>query len=225
VLLAGGGWSDRRSLLPLAPSLHAGGYGVLAFDYREHGLSDGSGRGTSFGWRESRDVEAAARFLKTERDAARVAAVGYSIGGAAAILAAADDPGIDAVVASTPGTTLRDLLATVPETRDVPAWQRELVVRVLLLRIGAPLRSVVSGEIGPLYAVDRLAPRPLLLLHGRDDPINAVADAQRLLARARPPRQLLIVGGAGHLDVLDDPHSEAQQQILRFLDTRFCPGN
>jgi pimeloyl-ACP methyl ester carboxylesterase len=145
------------------------------------------------------------------------------MGGSAAILAAAEDASIDAVVASTPGTTLRDLLATVPETRDVPAWQRELVARVLLLRIGAPLRSVVSGEVGPLYAVAKIAPRPLLLLHGRDDDVNAVADARRLMERAGPPRQLLIVGGAGHLDVFDDAQREVPKQIVTFLEARFCP--
>jgi alpha-beta hydrolase superfamily lysophospholipase len=225
VVLAGGGWSDRRSLVALAPPLHGAGYSILAFDYRERGQSDGAGRGASYGLRESRDVAGAARFARA-RGAARVAVIGYSMGGTAAIFAAAQDDGtIDAVVASTPGTTLGDLLATSPYTREGPAWLRRAVARLLVWRIGAPLEGGTSAEaIGPLAVIGGVAPRPLLLLHGSDDPHNAVADAERLYAAAGEPKQLVIVGGAGHLDVLDAPQGEAQQRIVAFLDRVFCPA-
>jgi alpha-beta hydrolase superfamily lysophospholipase len=223
VVLAGGGWSDRRSLIALAPLLHRAGYATLAFDYRERGASDGTGLGASYGWRESADVSAAVRFLKDERHYERVAVIGYSMGGTAAILAAAADPRIDAVVASTPGTTLPDLLATLPETADTPIWMRGLIARVFLLRIGAPLPAVRSLAVGPLYVVDRIAPRPLLLLHGSDDRVNSVADTQRLLARAGAPKELVVVAGAGHLDVLDERSGEVLRRILTFLDDALAP--
>jgi len=218
VVLAGGGWSDRRSLIALAPALQRAGYAVLAFDYRERGASDGTGLGASYGWRERADVSAAVRFLKDQRHYERVAVIGYSMGGTAAILAAADDPRVDAVVASTPGTTLPDLLATLPETAATPRWMRALIARVFLIRIGAPLGSLSSLEVGPLYAVGRIAPRPLLLLHGADDRVNSVADTQRLLARAGAPKELVVVAGAGHLDVLDERSGEVLRRILAFLD-------
>src|SRR5690606_26125252 len=122
-----------------------------------------------------------------------IAVVGFSLGGAAAILAAAEDPAIDVVVASSPGTTLRDLLATVPETAAAPALWRDLVARLVLLRIGLPLRDVASLEVGPLHVVERIAPRPLLIVQGRADPIASLEAARRLVARAGRPRRLVIV--------------------------------
>jgi pimeloyl-ACP methyl ester carboxylesterase len=215
VVLAGGGWSDRRSLLLLTPPLHQAGYAVLAFDYREHGQSDGGGRGVSYGLRESQDVRAAAAWLGRQ-GFARVAVVGYSLGGTAAILAAADDPQIAAVAAVTPGTTLLDLLGTLPFTSVAPPWFRALAARLLLLRIGAPLSAVTSLRVGPLYCVGRIAPRPLLLLQGRDDPVNSLAAARRLFDHAREPKQLVVVAGAGHLDVFGS--REAVHVLVTFLD-------
>jgi len=216
VVLAGGGWTDRRSLLGLAPPLREAGFAVLAFDYREHGASDGRGRGASLGWREHEDVSAAVAFAGAQ-GYDPIAVVGFSLGGAAAILAAAEDPAIDVVVASSPGTTLRDLLATVPETAAAPAWWRDLVARLVLLRIGLPLRDVASLEVGPLHVVERIAPRPLLIVQGRADPIASLEAARRLVARAGRPRRLVIVDGAAHLDVFDAAGGAVVREIVRFL--------
>jgi pimeloyl-ACP methyl ester carboxylesterase len=217
VVLAGGGWSDRRSLLPLAPALHAAGLPVLAFDYREHGRSDGSGRGSSYGLRESRDVRAAVDWLSA-RGVERIGVVGYSVGGAAAILAAADDPRVDAVVASTPGTTLDALFEGYRTRAGVPAWFGRLLARVLLLRAGAPAGDVLSLAVGPLSQVDRIAPRPLLVLVGADDPVNPIAEARRLFARAGEPKELVVVAGAAHLEVLDAAGGEAVEILVAFLE-------
>ena len=224
-VLAGGGWTDRRSLLALAPALHAAGLTVLAFDYREHGQSDGAGRGVSFGLRESGDVESAVRFVERERGTARTAVIGFSMGGAAAILAAGSaGSAIDAVVASSPGTTLADLLDTYPDARRTPAWLRGVVARILLWRIGAPPGSR-PDTVGPLAVIDRVAPRPLLLLHGQEDPVNSLADARRLFERAREPKQLVVVAGASHLDVLDDPGGEALRTIVEFAERSVCAAS
>jgi len=221
IVLAGGGWSDRRSILGLAPTLHQAGYTVLVFDYRDRGASDGSGRGASYGLRESKDVSAAVRFL-SEQGFEHIAVIGYSMGGTAAILAAAQDPRIDAVAAVTPGTTLLDLLTTAPETARAPSWLRTAIARIFLLRIGAPIDAVASLQVGPLYVVDRLAPRPLLVLQGQDDPVNSLADAERLMARAGAPKELVVVPGTAHLDVLDEPSGGVVRHILAFLDRAFA---
>jgi len=217
IVLAGGGWSDRRSILGLAPPLHQAGYTVLVFDYRDRGASDGSGRGASYGLRESKDVSAAVRFL-SKQGFERIAVIGYSMGGTAAILAAAQDPRIDAVAAVTPGTTLLDLLSTAPETARAPSWLRTAIARLFLLRVGAPLGAVASLRVGPLYVVDRLAPRPLLVLQGQDDALNSLADAERLMARAGAPKELVVVPGTAHLDVLDEPSGGVVRHILAFLE-------
>ena len=58
------------------------------FDVSEHGCSDGSGRGLSYGIRECRDVLAAAQYMRDVHGAQSVATIGTSVGGASVIMAA-----------------------------------------------------------------------------------------------------------------------------------------
>ena len=58
------------------------------------------------GVRESRDVEAAVRYLRDKRRMQHVAVIGCSQGGASVILAAAEDPEIEAIVKRLPDRPL-----------------------------------------------------------------------------------------------------------------------
>ena len=110
VVTVHGAGDDRRWFVRHLPIFHEAGYPVLLLDCREHGVSDGVGRGISFGIREHRDVSSAVAYLRRERGLARVAVIGTSQGGASVILAAASDPEIDAVIAENPFTSVVDLL-------------------------------------------------------------------------------------------------------------------
>ena len=53
-------------------------------------------------------------------------------------------------------------------------------------------------SVSPVSYVDRISPRPLLLVHGDRDETVDVSHARRLYAQAGEPRQLVIIEGAGH---------------------------
>ena len=99
ILLCHGIWTGRRECLPLALRFWAAGYNVLCFDFRAHGLS--GGRFTSVGHHETNDVLGAVEYLKQrpEVDPKRIGVVGFSMGAAAAIQAAARTTDIAALVA------------------------------------------------------------------------------------------------------------------------------
>ena len=99
VVMMHGAGSTRSSVLDHAVVLARHGYGVLLFDARGHGRSDG--RAMDFGWFGDSDVAAAVSFLERQPDvdATRIAAVGMSMGGEEAIGAAAGDGRLRAVVA------------------------------------------------------------------------------------------------------------------------------
>jgi pimeloyl-ACP methyl ester carboxylesterase len=82
--------------LALAPALLSAGWDVLAFDLRGEGQSDGATQ--TFGWSERWDVLGAVAEAR-RRGAERVVGLGFSMGGAATIMAAAGSPTIDAVIA------------------------------------------------------------------------------------------------------------------------------
>jgi dienelactone hydrolase len=99
VLLVHGGGSDRQGSVAHARMLTRHGYGVLLYDSRGRGHSEGSSNGYGWGWRQ--DVEGALDFLKArpEVDPRRIGALGTSTGADALVETAPDRPELRAVVA------------------------------------------------------------------------------------------------------------------------------
>ncbi|MFN8499108.1 MAG: alpha/beta fold hydrolase [Anaerolineae bacterium] len=96
VVICPGRAGSLDSDLPYAVPLCAAGYGVLIFDWRAHGRSDG--RTVTLGYRERDDLRAALDWLSS-RGVERIGLLGLSMGAATAIGVAADDGRIAAVVA------------------------------------------------------------------------------------------------------------------------------
>ena len=53
-------------------------------------------------------------------------------------------------------------------------------------------------RVRPVDYISRIAPRPLLLVHGDRDEVVDVGHAYKLYDRAGEPKQLIVVEGAGH---------------------------
>jgi pimeloyl-ACP methyl ester carboxylesterase len=64
-----------------------------------------------------------------------------------------------------------------------------------------PLETAETlAEFRPEAVVERIAPRPLLLIHGAADRLVPADESRSLFAHARDPRRLEIVPGASHFD-------------------------
>lgn len=96
------GTMDR--LFPYAERFAAEGFGALVFDYRSFGESDGEPRQVPDLDGQRRDIRAALDLVRAHErvDPDRVALWGNSLGGAHAVVVAADDPELAAVVAQIP---------------------------------------------------------------------------------------------------------------------------
>ena len=105
VILLHGAGSTRDDVLDEAAVLAGLGYGVLLYDARGHGRSDG--RAMDLGWNGDADLAGAVAFVRRQPDAAagRVHAVGMSMGGEEAVGALPAIPELCAVVAE--GATAR----------------------------------------------------------------------------------------------------------------------
>ena len=113
--------ADRLAMLPRARFLHALGYAVLMPDFRAHGES--SGTHTTFGALEAKDAHAAACLLHTLAPHEHIAAIGVSLGGAAAILGQKPLP-VDALVQSSSRSTRRSTRRR--RTASTPGWARSV---------------------------------------------------------------------------------------------------
>ncbi|MGH8982930.1 MAG: alpha/beta hydrolase [Acidimicrobiia bacterium] len=168
------------------------GWGALAFNLRGTGTSEGDF--SVGGWLD--DLRAAVGALAERADNTGVWIVGVSEGGALALCEAADDDRVRGV-------------ATLGAPISLGAWARE-PTRLLAhaRRVGMvrtpgfpPDTGAWGSEAATLDAVAaarRLAPRPLLVLHGTDDESVGTDAARALYEAAGPTAQLRMVHAAGH---------------------------
>jgi pimeloyl-ACP methyl ester carboxylesterase len=214
VVLVHGFKTSREEMLPWARFLHDGGYNVLLLDTRGCGKSGGSTVG--LGATEPHDISLAVEVARDQFGTDKVAVLGISLGAGAAILAAADDPDISAVIADSAWTDQDFQLARLSFFQVGP-------VRVPLLPYGiAAVNALVGAEVNkarPVDAISRIAPRPILLIHSADDD-NATTPldgARRLLAAAGEPKQLWVASRGGHVGALNAFPAEYRARVLDFL--------
>jgi len=197
VILCHGFHTGRREMLPIATALRSRGYHVLLFDFRAHGESEGSW--TSCGLLETRDLEGAVRYLLARPETAGkpIAVVGFSMGGAVALLTAARVTEIGAVVADSSFATFQGVLSTgFRALYGLPSFP----IANLALWFSERLIGVRADDIRPIDAIAELSPRPVLLIHGTEDRIVPLSEAYLLYESAGEPRELWTVAGTGHVE-------------------------
>ncbi|HET7472005.1 MAG TPA: alpha/beta fold hydrolase [Candidatus Limnocylindrales bacterium] len=193
------GWESARDrLLPIVQFLHAAGFHCLAVDVRGHGANARESLPITAGEFGS-DALAAWRALVARPEVTSGAILGHSMGAIGAILAAAEEARIAAVVAtSAPADpwrltrqTFRLARLPLPDVIAYPlAW---LTTRVYLHPRGHRIVRISATEA--LARIDR----PALLVHGTDDTVVPVSHLRRLAkivtATGRPAETLEIDGG------------------------------
>lgn len=226
VVLAHGfsGSLDRPALQRVAGRL-ASFASVLAYDARGHGGSTGR---TTLGDREVLDVDAAVALARAS-GFDRVVTCGFSMGGSAVVrhaalrgtevaghlLASPPD-----AVCSVSGTAAWSTRATasgpmrrlhrIVETRS----GRLFASRVMRTRIAPD--GWVTPPPSPLDVVARVAPLPLLVVHGDRDGYFDVAHARSLAAAAGEPVELWIEPGFAHAE------TGASDELLDRLGARLA---
>jgi dienelactone hydrolase len=195
------------------------GYAVLQPNFRgSGGFGDAWLRQNGFrGWRTSiGDITAGARWLVAQgiADPNRMAIVGWSYGGYAALQAGVTDPGLfKAIVAIAPVTDLQQL-KTDAQRYTSASNVEEQVGSGPHVREGSPLQNV-----GAITA-------PVLLFHGDRDPNVNVIHSRRMndaLRGAGKRSELVVFQGLEH-DLADGPaRVQMLERIGAFLQTSLTP--
>ncbi|MGI8606097.1 MAG: alpha/beta hydrolase [Gaiellaceae bacterium] len=259
------GYQGLKDMHParFARTLVPAGYVCLGFDYRGFGRSDGP-PGRLHPEEQVEDVRAAIDFLETvaEVDPARIALLGWALGGGIVIAAAADDPRVRSVVAV---NAIGDGERSTRSMHDEQSWDRlgeriaadraargapgasELVPPFEIVRLDRVTRGYVVDELArypgfgtqvtlesaelllsfrPEDVVARLAPRPLLLVHGAENDLHSPDESRELYRRAGEPKELVLLAGCGHTEWMYDDHPEFRRLVSlvsRFLEDALPP--
>jgi uncharacterized protein len=181
---------DDPSVVVLAERLRQAGYEVIAYDSRGHGQSGGC---CTLGKLEEQDVAAVVRWARTRTQ--RVVLVGASMGAVGVLAYAAKDPTLTGVVTvSSPGEwrlpiRIRSLI-TAGMARTTPG--RRWAKRKMNVRI-APWTSPEPAHVhlGAVHC-------PVIVIHGRQDPIIPWRSSLAKEVVEGPQRELILVPRMGH---------------------------
>ena len=201
----GRGSSQKRAKLL---ALH--GYGVLLFDRRGEGESEGDPN--TFGWQGERDIHAAVAFLqrRPDVDSERIGGIGLSVGGEMMIEAAAESSALKAIVSEGASSrSVRDELA------NGSGWQ-ELIGN----SVATGATAVFTNNMPP-RSLKSLVPQisgAVFFIYGaRGQPAEQPAN-QSFYAQARGSKEIWEVPGSKHIGGTEAQPVEYERRVTAFFD-------
>ena len=191
------GYSTNRSdIIERTAAVAHGGFVVFTFDWRRCGES--GGKVCTGGLTEQRDLLAAIDTLAglPEADPERLGVYGFSMGGVVAVIVAAADERIKAVVADSPFVNMREMTRRIIKSMYLPPFLfLASMDREFKRRFGGGMMDVDTAA-----AAARLSPRPLLLLAGKRDRVVPFWHHQKVFDAAREPKRFEVNPNGGHFD-------------------------
>ena len=183
------------------------GYGVLAWDFRAHGQSQG--KFSTLGLMEAWDVKAALDFAEEQPGVRHVGAWGGSMGAAALIRAAAQYPQIEALVSDSGYTTLKE----VADLRTGFPGIEPFVRLFGWLETGADL-----NQMKPVQDIAHISPRAIFLIQGMSDTAIPAHSAERLYEAAGEPKQIWLEPNVGHLGMYSQKRDQYIERVIEFFE-------
>ena len=206
IILLAHGYGDNRPEWVHA-LLAKKGYGVLSWDARAHGESDGEV--STIGYLEVLDVKAALDYALTQPDVNHIGAWGGSMGGATLIRAAAAFPEIEALFIDSAFASLDeefDFLVPYP------------LINPLAKFLAQSQTGINLNQINPLNDIAKISPRPVYIVHGTGDTVAPPDAGEKLFNSAKEPRFLWVEEDSAHLSIHLVNERRYQRRLVGFFD-------
>jgi uncharacterized protein len=180
----------------LAERLAGEGFATLSFNFRGSGTSEGNF--DIAGW--THDARAAIDYLWQAREVDRkhLFMVGFSAGAAVAIYVATADRRVSGVVACASPADF----STISESGQ-PQASLDYFRKIGIIRDSGFPSSIAEWtqgfrEVNAAKVISRIAPRPILIVHGKKDTVVPLSSGQKLFEMASEPRQIIVLDNAEH---------------------------
>jgi dipeptidyl aminopeptidase/acylaminoacyl peptidase len=192
------------------------GYSVLAFDLRAHGESEGNR--ISAGYYEKNDLLGAVRYLRQQGVSGKIGVLGFSMGAAISLLAAAECKEISAVVADSAYVDVVSLMKW-----RLSKWK--YLTALLIPAIVSVTRFLYHFDfrkINPLDAI-KMIKVPIFIIHGAQDNVVPVTHAYRLRGACKNRlNRFWVVPEASHTDAFKTRTEEYLTRVLSFFREAFA---
>ena len=211
VILLHGYSGNRLGMLDHAEFLARRGYGVLLYDQRACGESEGDS--LSWGWNDVYDVAATIEFVQARSDVERerIGVMGCSTGAEIAIASAAQYDALRATVADAPFYTVAE--DTFPP-RTLYDWSVKPMTSLFIQVI--EWRSGTTAPMPLTRAVTKIAPRPLFLISTGQD--TELWQAEYYYDLAHEPKTHWNIPEATHCGGLAARPQEYTERVVSFFD-------
>ncbi|WNR46505.1 alpha/beta hydrolase [Paenibacillus roseipurpureus] len=199
--------------LALAEAIVKAGHHVLMFDFRNSGLSEGTT--TTIGLLEKEDIHGAIDWVRSETDGvATICLLGFSMGGTASLLAAAEDKSIAGVITDSAFSQLGPYLKA-----NLPVWSKlpRYPFTPLILTILPRLIGVNPDEVDALTALEEIAPRPVLFIHSEDDSAIPASNSIEMYKRFPDDFELWVTTKADHVGTFQLQSEAYIKRVLNFI--------
>lgn len=215
IILASGYGDTQDQMLPYAEFLHRAGFSCLTYNMRARATS--GGEYVTLGVFEQKDLVSVVRYAMSRHDvdANRIGVLGISMGGSTAILAAAQDTAIRAVVDDCGFSDAPSVIAASFEHFiHLPAFPfAPITVWIASERAGIDVNGV-----RPMDVISRISPRPVFIIHGLADYVVPADNSRRNFRAARQPKELWLVPGAAHGKAHTVAKAEYEKRVVNFFD-------
>jgi uncharacterized protein len=200
----------RASSQERAKFLARHGYGVLLFDRRGEGESDGDPN--LLGWHGERDIHAAVKYLQSRPDVDpdRIGGIGLSVGGEMMIEAAAESPELKAIVSE--GGSARSY-------RDEIA-NRSGLGEVFGVGVFSAATSLWTSDLPPADLkglVPKISGATFFIYGEHGQPAEKPAN-EGFYEVARGPKEIWEVAGSGHMAGTKAQPEEYERRVVDFFD-------
>lgn len=207
--------TSNKPVLPLVRAFYDRGISSLLFDFRHSGESDSSV--TSIGHFEMYDLLAALEWGK-QNGYSEIAFVGFSMGAATAIIAAAKSKQVKAVVADSPFSDLESYLK-----ENMHIWTKlpNIPFTYLMMKMIPRMTGIDVRQVQPACMIQELKHIPVLLIHNKGDTYISAEHSRKIFERSGPLTELWITDGETHVGSYDLDPEKYVHKVVGFVEKSF----
>lgn len=206
------GWNRNVGrMMPYIKELHPAGFNLLVFDSRNHGSSDADEFSSMPKFTE--DIIASINFLEKKPDSniENLGVIGLSMGGAASIYASSKDDRIRKVITVGAFAHPAVVMKREIQKKHIPDPVIWMFFKYVQYKIG-----ISFDKIAPINNIGKVKAK-LLLIHGEQDDVVLVEDAQSMqIVGNQDTVELWTIPGKGHSDCHE--HVEFWNRVRIFLE-------